>query len=276
MESRPHWRSERRTSSDREFAGAGEKSVLGDTFEGFRRALSQGGSWITIVWTLACMMLLTLLGVAFGYGDFGASLNSGWLSTLPLHPVTPRLAALAVIGALVDILALPLVIGGTWGTLSQAIKGRPVAWFTFWVLGLRLYGRSWGFILYSILFGAALSLASAALVPLLHLVAYPLLFIGIVLTLPITIRMLGGLFVDELSFGESLRRSFHRHAFGAIIIVAILSVGAASLPLGLLEMASPRLGLAGQVLFAVVLAALIPMLAPAWILSLYRAVSHRE
>ena len=254
----------------------GGQSVLAVTFEGFRKALAQGGSWTVIVWILGCTMLMALLGIALGYGAFGASLSSGFLTTLALHPAISRLAPLALIGVVADMLIPPLVIGGMCGTLAQAIQGRPVSWATFWVLGLRLYGRSWGFIVYALLFGAALTLVSAVFVPLFHLMAYPLLFIGVVVTIPITIRMLGGLFVDELSLGESLRRSFRRRAFGAIIVVAILIVAAASLPLGLLEMVAPRLGVAAQVLFGLALAALIPMMAAAWILSVYRAVSLEE
>jgi hypothetical protein len=264
------------TLSDGEFVSAGERSVLAATFEGFRRALAHGGSWTVVVWALVLGSALFLLMVGLGYSVAGAPFVSHPLNSLTLRPETSGRLALTAVIALAYLALAPLPIGGICGTLAQAVLGKQVAWRTFWIMAARLYSRSWGFVLYSVLFGVALTLASAILVPMLHLVAYPVLYIGVLLTIPITIRMLGGLFLDELSFGESFRRSFRGRGFGAIIMVAIVSVAAVSLPLGLLEMLVPRVSVLPQVLLALAVGVLAPVVAPSWILALYRAVSLGE
>ncbi len=125
----------------------------------------------------------------------------------------------------------PFWLAGIYTTIGEALHDRPVGWKTFWVWGARNYGR-WGLIGYMALYGAALMIMDmvGGLATFLLGVRDPVVGIGIAVALlivvlliglPWMLRMLGGLFVDRLSWSASWTRSFARKNYGIILGVLL-------------------------------------------------------
>lgn len=100
----------------------------------------------------------------------------------------------------------PRVIGGAVGTLGQAVKRGPLSWATYWTIGLEPLRPLPGMDFLAIRVGAILAIASVVLRALFHLVAYPIFFVGLVVSIPMTIHMLAAS-SRGLSFGDNIRQS---------------------------------------------------------------------
>jgi hypothetical protein len=270
--------------------------MLAETLQLWKRSVGQGGTWTVLVWMLASGVVLTavfgLLAVIAlqsshlfpfhpGVNPFGSPLVPAPLplgGTAPFgHPPFFAPTALrAFIGPLVAMLfvylaVVPFMAAGIYGTLSRAIMGDPVTWGTFWTMARRLYTRAWGLIAYAICYLVALAVVTAILFAVVKGFALVLVGLGPFFSIPLWVRMMGGLFMDERRFGESFRRSFGGGHYWGILGGSVL--GAVVMSIGMLVLLglSHLTALFGIVYFLASIA--LTVAAPSWFLALYRAAT---
>jgi hypothetical protein len=252
--------------------------MLGETLGAWKRVIGQPGSWTLIVWMLGFGSVLGGLFLALGIGAVWSALphTPGALSFGISPQLAPSLLAhLATLLAVVVLTALllgPFMTAGLYGTIARAVAGERVGWGTFWRSARRLYGRAWGLVLYSIMYTVALAIASAILVAVLHGAGFLGMMAAFILSIPFAIRMLGGLFLDELGFGESFTRSFGGPHYGGLLGGALLGVLVMMAGLGILAALGLALGSIIMVVYYLVSLGLV-VAAPAWFLALYRAAA---
>ena len=167
-----------------------------ETFKGFRRAVA--GSWTVVIEPFACTLARRLPRWAMPHGGLG-------FPPAPLRWSFREAANPRRIGSAVTRSVRALSVGQSvsWGRLLRGglYPGRPtgrLAWSP--------YGRSPGMDFVAIRVGAILAIASVVLRALFHLVAYPIFFVGLVVSIPMTIHMLAAS-SRGLSFGDNIRQS---------------------------------------------------------------------
>lgn len=203
----------------------------------------------------------------------------------------PRLASAAppvpgpgiLLMMLIWLAAGPFWLAGIYTTIGEALHDRPVGWQTFWVWGARNYGRGWGLIGYMALYGAALMIVDmvGGLATVLLGVRDPVVGIGIAIALlvvvlliglPWMLRMLGGLFVDRLSWGASWTRSFARKNYGMLLGLLLLTAVVGMAAVLLLSLLPAALGITGTILFLLA-DVTVSIVLTTWMMALYVVTS---
>ena len=169
--------------------------------------------------------------------------------------------------ALIDAVAVPLSIAGLFGVLGAAVRGERLGITSFWRSSRTLGDRAWGWVAYEILVGLSVGGAAVGLSALVGGLGFWLTGLAGVLMTPWMLRMCGGLFVDQWSWQESFRRSFHGSAYGAVLLGLVLSgIGVAgSVLVAVTWLRHSALGL----LILLFLGGGCPLLVPLWGLVLY-------
>ncbi len=204
-------------------------------------ALKQTAVWSVAVWSAVLIAIILLLG--------GAMIG-GSLIPLMMSPVgLTGMAALSRVGGamlllmLVAILAGPFWIAGIYGTLADAVNGQTITWSTFWRNARILYGRGWGLIGFSALWALSIDIIMLVFGLLLHALGIVLGFAWVIATLPVIMRMTGGLFSRRLSWSESVRQSLTLTGWGelwlalaayaviAFIVLLLVSIVLGHIPL---------------------------------------------
>lgn len=173
----------------------------------------------------------------------------------------------------------PFWLAGIYTTIGEALHDHPVGWKTFWVWGARHYGRGWGLIGYMTLYGVALMVFDmvGGLATFLLGVRDPVVDIGIAVALliavlliglPWMLRMLGGLFVDRLSWSASWTRSFARKNYGILLGLLLLTAVVGMAAIMLLSLLPAVLGIAGTILFLLADMA-VSIVLTTWMMALY-------
>ena len=206
--------------------------MLANAFRRWWKALLQGGTWTALVWGAVFGFLPLLLLLFLGTGSLLSALFATRLplgsSHRPPMVFTDHVLPSMLLVYVIIIVISPFFTAGIYGLLGQAVKGQPVTWGTFWVLGRRLYGRSWGFIGYIVLYVACLALVSLLAIVWLHVLGIILIVAAIVFSMPWALRMTGGLFVDQNTWGHSLILSFRKSGYwpllGGLILTGIAAL----------------------------------------------------
>ncbi|WP_053959843.1 hypothetical protein [Sulfobacillus thermosulfidooxidans] len=238
----------------------------------WQQALQQAGTWTALVWTAAFSLLLFLVLALIG---------AGGIFSLLIHPVymnnpsglsynMARFAGSFLIIDLILLAAGPFLTAAIYGLYGQAVRGERVSWETFWIMGRRLYGRGWGFVLYVILYFLALMMFAGIIVMLLHRIGVILVLLAFVLSMPWVLRMTGGLFVDQLTWSQSLAASFRSSHYGTLLLGIILTGIVYVLAMGLVFFVIHILGFVGSILMFLI-DLILSVVGPVWLLSLYVA-----
>ena len=240
-----------------------------------RRALSRGGPWTVLVWTVVFMLLVFGSLVLVGASALLASF---------LHPhfgVTPSAASVAgpAIGGILLLYVIllaagPFFMAGAYGVFGLAVQGQAVSWGTFWAMGKKLYGRGWGLVLYGLLYAIGLGIVAAVLMGLLHVLGTMVTGLLMVMSLPWALRMIGGLFVDQLSWGAAFAASFQGARYGGLLGSMFLSAIGYSLIWGLGLLLIHVWGPIGIVCYFGLDIAL-SVVGPTWFFALYVAAQPR-
>lgn len=232
------------------------------------RVVRRRDPWITLPWIFmggvffTCLFRLATLSLARP-----RSLPSAYHVGLLVPPLVPDVKVLGVIALLPLALGgLPFVLGGLWSLYGHAVHDR-VKWGTFWRLFRQSYDRGWALIAAVVLYGGVLSLFGLvlrAMAPVLTILLIP----TAILSAPVMIRVVGGLFVDGLPWPQSVRRAFARGGYVTLVWGTVWAVVASAAlctgVLGALRM-SGFLGAsfgAMAIIFTVVAG-------PLWLLTLY-------
>ena len=236
-----------------------------------RQALRQPGVWTVLVWDVG-LWVFTLLAI------FVAGAGAILPAFLPhvtytANPTISPSVLNPILRNLIGVFLLILIVGafwaaGTYGLFGLAVKNEQVSWNTFWVMGRRLYGRAWGFGLYVFLYSLILIVLGAVLVLLLHVVGGILAALALFLSFPWVLRMAGGLFVDQLTWGQSFSASFHGKHFGGLLLGLVLA-GIVSGVMSLLQLALVHaMGAVGFMIYMII--SLVAYVAvPIWAFALY-------
>lgn len=235
-----------------------------------RRALSHGGTWTGLVWTIGFGVVLVACLVAAGAHS---------LLTTMVHRQIGRATPYAAAGhpftgLIVIYLVLlgigPFFIASLYGLYGAAVQDHPIVWRTFWTMGKKLYGRGWGLYLYILIYVAVLGIILAILAGLLHGVGAVLTLLAVIASLPWILRMTGGLFVDQYTWGRSFKSSFRRSHYWSLLASMLLSVLAYGIILALALLVLHLLGLIGVVLYFA-LELVLGVAGPVWFFALYAA-----
>ena len=235
-------------------------------------ALKQGGTWTTLVWmavfSLISFLLFALVG---GSALIGAMLHSG----SPSAPITPNssithFAAGVLAVYLIMFIATPFLTGGIYGIYALEVQGEQTSWGTFWKMGKKLYGRGWGLIGYVILYLLVIGIFAAIVIFTLHIPGIILAIAVFILTLPWGLRMTGGLFVDQNTWGTSFRNSFRKAYYWQLLIGMFIGVLGYLLVLFLDMVLTHALGFVGIALY-LILELAFAVVVPLWLFALYAA-----
>ncbi|HBQ94668.1 MAG: hypothetical protein M1294_08385 [Firmicutes bacterium] len=237
------------------------------------QALKQGGTWTTLVWmavfSLTFFLLLLVVG---GTTLAGAMFHSGFSPTTGVTPTSPvaHFAIGVLIVYILMMVATPFLTAGLYGLYGQAVQGNKVSWGTFWAMGRKLYGRGWGLMGYVFLYLLVIAFFAAIVIFSLHAVGIVLVAAAIILTLPWALRMTGGLFVDQNTWGNSFRASFQKAYYGQLLLGVFLgAIG--YLILIVLDLAlTHALGAVGIVIY-LILELVFAVAIPVWLFALYAA-----
>ncbi len=224
--------------------------------------------WSTVIWTVVFYLALVVAAAALGAGP---------LLPMLMHPGRPEPLQDAgrilsgMLGMMVlFVLAGPFWMAGIYGLIGAAVTEQPVTWSSFWAQGARDYGRGWGMLLYSALFGIAWAVATFILTLLIHQAGVFLAIVGTIFIIPWMIRMIGGLFVAKKSWGTSFADSFHGGAYwGVLGGVVLVSVVAALLFMVIALIIHFSAGLGIVLLMAAEIALAVANVV--WMLALYQA-----
>lgn len=233
--------------------------------------IKKGAVWSTLIWSVVFLLLMVVILAAVGAGTLASSIYHPTLpGAAPLAAAQPG-RALAGVGImyLLILAAGPFLVAGMYGMFGQAVAGASVTWRSFWSFAARFYGRSWGLYFYAFLWILALSLVGGVLIANLHVVGGVITGLAFILSLPWSLRMAGGLFVDRLSWGESFRQTFRSRHYGGLLGGLLLSVLAYAILVGL-SLLLMRAAAAGIILYFAVLL-FLSVAGPIWGFALYRS-----
>ncbi len=240
----------------------------------WRQAMSQSAIWSAALWTLVFTLLLTLVMTTLGAGTIASAFY---------HPTSPFAAPLPAVSNpgnvmggmaamfILILLAGPFLTAGIYGLFGQAVAGNSITWSSFWRLGGRFYGRAWSMILFLFLWGVALTIVGVLLAALLHTVGIVIAALLAIGSWPLAIRMMGGLFVNVLTWSESFRGAWTGQGYGAIWGGGLVALLAYIILVGLALVLIKPLGIVGIVLYFLVLL-FMDIAVPLWVFAVYRAV----
>ena len=247
--------------------------MFATTMQYWRRAMSQSAVWSAALWTLVFTSLITGVLVAFGAGAIASAIYHPTLAFTSPPPVTSdpqRVLGAIAIMYLVILAAGPFLMAGIYGLFGQAVAGTRVTWGSFWRFGSRYYGRAWGLLFFALLWGLALSVVAGLLFLVLHTVGLVMAGLVFLLSWPFAIRMMGGLFVDTYSWGDSFRAAFTIQGYGRIwgggLIALLAYVVLLLVALELIHV----LGTVGIIVYFLIVLFMV-VAAPIWLFSVYRA-----
>ncbi|OLZ09082.1 hypothetical protein [Sulfobacillus thermosulfidooxidans] len=238
----------------------------------WQQALQQAGTWTAIVWTAAFSLLLFLVLALIGAGGIFALIAHPAFMSNP-NVLSYNMARFAGSFLIIDLILLaagPFLTAAIYGLYGQAVRGERVSWETFWIMGRRLYGRGWGFILYIILYFLALMIFAGILVMLLHRIGVIVVLLSLILSMPWVLRMAGGLFVDQLPWSQSFAASFRSAHYGSLLLGIILTGIVYIFVIGLVFFIIHSLGFVGSILMFLI-DLVLSVAGPVWLLSLYVA-----
>lgn len=237
----------------------------------WRQTVRQSALWSTVLWTFVFGLILMILMLLLGLGSIGLAAVGLRTSTSFPASIGHLVGGLALM-YLVILAAGPFYLAGVYGLVGQAVAGESVTWSSFWRLGVRFYGRGWGLIFFDFLVYLAVTLVGIGLFFAAHTVGIVVAVILFIAVLPVPLRMIGGLFVDVVPWGQSVRRALQWRGYGAIWGGSFLMLAASAIlflvVVGLFHVSAILGGLG----YIVLLLAYAP-LAAAWILSVYRAAN---
>jgi hypothetical protein len=195
-----------------------------------QNGLKQSAVWSVVVWSLVFNLILLAVFAIMGI-HMAPSLTS-----FPTPTATAKLGGAALLMLLVMVLAGPYWIAATYGTLAEAANGQPITWGSFWQNGRKMYGRAWGLIGFSLLWVIGLMIIAMLFGAMLRALGILVIILWIIISLPILIRMTGGLFSRQLTWGQSFSQSFQpagwgtlwlamaAYSFASIIILLLVSL----------------------------------------------------
>ncbi len=246
--------------------------MLNTAWSTTKRALSQGGTWTVLVWSVGFTLLLVGILAAAGATSILSEMVHPQIGSPASVPIgaTVRPMLTGILALYIVLLAVgPFFIAGIYGLLGQAVSGQPVSWGTFWVLGKRLYGRAWGLYLYMLIYVVALAIVATTFIVFLHAIGVAIIILAVIASLPWMLRMAGGLFVDQYKWGHCFRSSFNRSRYLALLGTMLLTLviyGVLAFMAGTL----PRvLGIPGLILYFGI-EIVMGVVGPVWLFSLYR------
>lgn len=185
-----------------------------------QNGLKQSAVWSVVVWSLVFNLVLFAVFAIMG---IHASLTS-----LPTPLAIGHLVGVSLLMLLVIVLAGPYWIAAIYGTLAEAANGQSITWGSFWQNGRKMYGRAWGLIGFSLLWAIGLMVIAMIFGAILHALAILVVILWIIISLPVLIRMTGGLFSRQLTWGQSFAQSFQSAGWGilwlAMAVYAIASI----------------------------------------------------
>lgn len=240
-----------------------------------KRALSDRGTWTVLVWSIGFTLLLVGILAAAGASSILSTMlhpQIGLTSPLPPSALRPMLTGILAL-YLVLLLAGPFFIAGIYGLFGQAVSNQTVSWATFWVMGKKLYGRAWGLYLYMLIYGVALAIVGTVFIAFLHIVGLVITIFAVIASLPWLLRMTGGLFVDQYTWGYCFSQSFHRNRYLPLLgtmLLTLLVYGVLAFMAGTL----PRvMGIPGLILYFGI-EMVIGVVGPVWFFALYRTAQE--
>ncbi len=235
------------------------------------RTLRQRAVWSMLIWTVVFVLLLMVVLMVLGAGALASAFDHPSFSTpFTVAPHPGHLLGGIAAMYLVLLAAGPFVSAGVYGLYGQAVAGVRVTWRSFWTFGAQFYGRAWGLIAFLLIWTAALSLVSTVLVGFLHVIGVLLVGLGFVLSWPLVMRMMGGLFVDRLSWSASFRAMFQKRHYGGLLGGAVLMLVAYAVLILLAVGLMHAVAVLGFLLyFAMML--FLAVAGPVWVFALYRA-----
>ena len=241
-----------------------------------RRALKQGGTWTILVWMAALFVGLVMLTMLVAGGSLGPLLfHPGFFKPGESAKTVARSLGSAIDGLfLVFVLALiavPFLRAGILGLYGQVVQDQPVSWGTFWTLGKKLYGRSWGMVGYEMLYVITLALLAFLFFRLDQILGVVAAVGCGFLMLPWGLRMIGGLFVDQLTWGDSFRRSVTLRHYGPLLGGLVLGLLGYLVIFFILGLVLHFLGGFGQGILVASDVVLMGVIGPVWGLALYAA-----
>lgn len=195
--------------------------MLNQAFILWRNAIRQGAVWSTLIWSIGLILVLVLGFIAVGAGALASNIFHPQLMTLGYAPPLS-----GGIGLLVGILVLfvvmialgPFLVAGTYSLFGRAVMGEPITWKSFWTLAKQDYGRGWGLYLVVLIWCLAFGLVGGILFATLHVTGIILTVIALFFTMPLALFIVGGLFVDRLSWGKSFSSMFHPAHYGTLLL----------------------------------------------------------
>ncbi|CAB1127522.1 conserved membrane protein of unknown function [Candidatus Hydrogenisulfobacillus filiaventi] len=243
-----------------------------------RAALRQGAVWSVAVWSLVFFLLfLLVMTLTMGAAAAVPLLHPFSLHPRPFFPMYPpnplRVVSAMFLILLLAVAAGPFWMAGAYGTLADAVLGTPLDWSSFWSNARRQYGRAWGAILYSVLFTVAVLIVALVLGVVLHVVGAILTGLLVLAALALPVRMVGGLFLRGLAWGEALRETWLPAGYGALWAGLVAYGVLAFLAMLVLSGIAAFLPILGPVLVLVADAAL-QVIGGVWSLALYQATSR--
>ncbi len=239
----------------------------------WKTTIRRPGVWTGIVWAVLFALLWVVLVLATGQRA---------LLTRTLHPATLATPAPApTAGAAVSVLVMyvillgvgPFWMAGMYGMYGRAIKGETVGFRTFWQMGRKFYGRGWGLLGYTMLYGIALGLVAVGLIVGLKVAGEIVLGALVLLSLPWVIRMTGRLFVDGETWGASFRGSFRGGHFWALVGGILLAVVAYAIVYALFVLLG-RVSIALAAVVYILFDMGISVAGPLWAFALYHAEAN--
>ncbi len=244
--------------------------MLTQAFHYWTAALRQSAIWSVALWTLVFTIILIIALFVVGAGALVTAFSHPAVAgRFPAVQAGHMITGLFVMW-LILVAAGPFLAAGIYGLLSQAVLERPITWGSFWPLGRQFYGRAWGLMGFGLLWMLALALVGGVLAGLAHGVGVVITIVLALLSWPLALRMLGGLFVDGLTWTDSFRKIWGLPGYGALWgggLVAIIAYGLlAVIDLVLIK----AMGSIGLVLY-MLLSLFLVVAAPLWLLAVYRA-----
>lgn len=252
--------------------------MLQQSWQRWIQTIRQPGTWTVAIWSLAFGLIMFLTVAVLGGGAiFLHALHpfSSLTSGATPHP-NPVQSVKNLIAMYVVILGIgPFFTGGAYGVLAAAVTGEPIYWRTFWEMGRRNYGRAWGLILYGIIYTIILLIVLFILIASLHVVGGVIGAIFVFLSLPWVLRMFGGLFMENLSWGKSFKASFRGPSYAWLLLALVLVAIGYGVLFALLALIMHFIAAIGIGLYVVAEMAL-SVIVPVWLFAFYYTEQHQS
>jgi hypothetical protein len=231
--------------------------------------LAQPAVWTLTLWT--ALLALIVLGLLYASGDFTLITMIAHPSLSPVHPPVPIASHIIMVSLTFLVLCIglgPFWVAGTYGTIADVINERPITWKSFWRNSWQCYAKAWGLIGYTVLLTIIIEAILITTVMSLHFYGIMIAMLVMAVIVPVFLRMMGGIFVRNLSWSHSFREIFRASGYGylwlAVIILVIVGF-MAELATGILFFFSPVLG----GLFYVVVESALEIVGGVWTLAAY-------